>query len=47
VTAASDWGGPAERNRVRPALPQSYELLFHLAPPPRFPLVTRENERLA
>jgi erythromycin esterase-like protein/predicted phosphoribosyltransferase len=29
VTAASDWGGPAERKRVRPALPGSWEELFH------------------
>src|SRR5438105_5108520 len=29
VTAASDWGGPAERKRVRPALGNSYEDLFH------------------
>ncbi|HXY30197.1 MAG TPA: erythromycin esterase family protein [Gemmatimonadaceae bacterium] len=29
VTAASDWGAPAERKRVRPALPESYEALFH------------------
>jgi erythromycin esterase-like protein len=29
VTAASDWGGPAERKRVRPALPQSWEAHFH------------------
>src|SRR2546425_2504321 len=29
VTAASNWGGPAERKRVRPALPGSYEALFH------------------
>ena len=29
VTAASDWGGPAERKRVRPALSESYEALFH------------------
>jgi erythromycin esterase-like protein len=27
VTAASDWGGTAERKRVRPALPGSYEAL--------------------
>ena len=47
VTAASDWDGPAERKLVRPALPQSYELLFHLAPQPRFLLVTRQNEELA
>src|SRR5438034_1047818 len=29
VTAATEWGGPAERKRVRPALPDSYEALFH------------------
>ena len=28
VTAASRWGGPAERKRVRAALPGSYEALF-------------------
>jgi erythromycin esterase-like protein len=29
VTAASDWGGPAERKRVRPALFGSWEEQFH------------------
>jgi erythromycin esterase-like protein len=29
VTAADDWGGPAERKHVRPALPGSFEQLFH------------------
>lgn len=29
VTAASNWGDPAERKRVRPAMPGSYEQLFH------------------
>ncbi|MGE5408317.1 MAG: erythromycin esterase family protein [Syntrophothermus sp.] len=29
VTAASSWDAPAERKRVRPALPDSYEKLFH------------------
>jgi erythromycin esterase-like protein len=29
VTAASDWGGPAEPKRVRPALGGSWEDLFH------------------
>ena len=29
VTAADDWGGPAERKNVRPALPGSFEALFH------------------
>jgi erythromycin esterase-like protein len=38
VTAASDWGGPAERKRVRPALTDSYERLFHEAELPQFSL---------
>lgn len=29
VTAASDWGGPAERKHVRRALPGSWEEVFH------------------
>jgi Erythromycin esterase homolog len=29
VTAATDWGGDAERKRVRPALAGSVEELFH------------------
>jgi erythromycin esterase-like protein len=29
VTAADDWGSPALRKTVRPALPDSYEALFH------------------
>lgn len=29
VTASSDWDAPAQRKRVRPALPGSYEQLFH------------------
>lgn len=36
VTAASDWGGPAERKQVRPALPQSYEAVFHTTGLARF-----------
>lgn len=31
VTAASAWDEPAERKRVRPALPGSYEAIFHAA----------------
>ncbi len=31
VTAASDWGAPAERKRVLPALADSYEALLHEA----------------
>ena len=44
VTAASDWGGPAERKRVRPALAGSYEALFHAAQPDRFLLTWREGD---
>jgi erythromycin esterase-like protein len=29
VTAADDWGSPAQRKRVRPALADSVEELFH------------------
>ena len=36
VTAASDWGGPAERKHVRRALPGSWEELFHEQGVPRF-----------
>lgn len=39
VTAASDWGAPAERKVVRPGLPGSYEALFHRTGVPRFLLV--------
>src|SRR5204863_9983614 len=36
VTAASDWGGQAERKTVRRALPGSYEALFHRTGLPSF-----------
>ena len=36
VTAASDWGGPAERKRVRSAIANTYEALFHAAGIPAF-----------
>jgi erythromycin esterase-like protein/predicted phosphoribosyltransferase len=38
VTAASEWGGPAERKNVRPALPGSWEELFHQRGVPAFML---------
>lgn len=38
VTAASDWGGAAERKRVRPAMPGSFEALFHECGIPSFVL---------
>jgi erythromycin esterase-like protein len=44
VTAASDWDAPAERKRVRPALPGSYETLFHETQVPRFLLALRERQ---
>jgi erythromycin esterase-like protein len=47
VTAASDWGGPAERKRVRPALPESYEALFHEMGPERFLLTLRGDSQAA
>ena len=36
VTAASDWGARAERKRMRPALRESYEELFHKVTLPQF-----------
>ena len=39
VTAASDWDRPAQRKRVRPALPGSYEAIFHATGLPRFLLM--------
>jgi erythromycin esterase-like protein len=36
VTAASEWGAPAERKRVRPALADSYEALLHATRIPAF-----------
>lgn len=41
VTAASDWGAPAERKQVRPGLHGSYEDLFHRTNVPSFVLISR------
>jgi erythromycin esterase-like protein len=41
VTAASDWDAPAERKRVRPALAESYEHIFHQTDVARFLLPLR------
>src|SRR5262245_8866357 len=46
VTAASDWEGPAERKRVRPALAGSYEAIFHATGLGRFLLRCRERDAL-
>jgi erythromycin esterase-like protein len=47
VTAADDWGGPAERKNVRPALPGSVEELFHKIGDPAFALPLRGRSRAA
>ncbi|MCU1276349.1 MAG: erythromycin esterase-like enzyme [Bryobacterales bacterium] len=46
VTAATDWDGPAERKRVRPALAESYEALFHYVGLPQFLLLLQERGRV-
>jgi erythromycin esterase-like protein len=46
VTAASDWGGPQQRKRVRPGLPESCEALFHQLQVPQFlvlPAIDKEE----
>jgi len=43
VTAANDWDEPGERKRVRPALPESYELGFHETGVPKFFLPLRNS----
>ncbi|MDR3638473.1 MAG: erythromycin esterase family protein [Isosphaeraceae bacterium] len=47
VTAASNWDSPAERKAVRPALPESYERLFHGVGYPRFLLDLHAGGRAA
>src|SRR5215217_1763331 len=47
VTAASEWDGPAERKRVRPALQDSYEALFHDVDMPGFILPFRDSKQLS
>ena len=42
VTAASDWGGEAERKRVRPALAGSHEAMLHEVGTPQFWLDTAD-----
>src|SRR5437660_9302602 len=44
VTAASDWGAPAERKCVRPALARRYEALFHATVLARFLRTWREGD---
>ncbi|MEU0967044.1 erythromycin esterase family protein [Streptomyces sp. NPDC005917] len=47
VTAADDWGGPAERKRVRPALADSVEELFHQVGAKEFLLLFAHAPRAA
>jgi erythromycin esterase-like protein len=44
VTAASNWDEPAQRMRVRPSLPESYERLFHDVGVSRFALLLHEAD---
>lgn len=44
VTAATDWDGPAEVKSVRPALPNSFESLFHDCGLPSFVVTMKGNE---
>ena len=46
VTAADDWGGPARRKAVRPALAGSWEHLFHATRSARFLLCLRHDGEL-
>jgi erythromycin esterase-like protein len=47
VTAASDWGKSAERKRVRQALADSYEALFHGTGRDRFLLIMNDSDAVA
>jgi erythromycin esterase-like protein/predicted phosphoribosyltransferase len=47
VTAASEWGGIAERKTVRPGLPNSVEELFHETASPGFYAAMRREGRSA
>ncbi|MEX2016130.1 MAG: erythromycin esterase family protein [Candidatus Hydrogenedentales bacterium] len=42
VSAASDWGGPVYRKRIRPGREDSYEGLFHAADIPAFELLLHD-----
>jgi len=47
VTAASNWDMPHEHKRVRPALPESYEHLFHKAALSNFMLSLQNDGQIA
>jgi erythromycin esterase-like protein len=47
VTAASEWGGIAERKTVRPGLPNSVEELFHETDMDAFFVAMRDDDRVS
>jgi erythromycin esterase-like protein len=47
VTAASNWDAPAEQKRMRPALNESYEALFHATCVPNFSMNLRGADWLS
>jgi erythromycin esterase-like protein len=47
VTAATDWGGPAERKHVQPGMCGSYEALFHEVGIPRFLLLLPQGAKVS
>lgn len=47
VTAASNWDGPAERKKVIPAMPGSYEAMFHETGIPAFLLTLPRGSQVA
>jgi erythromycin esterase-like protein len=47
VTAASEWDGPAERKRLRPALNESYEAIFNQTGGADFLLTLRSDRGVA
>lgn len=46
VTAASDWGNPAETKKINPGIPGSFEALFHATKYKDFMLSFAENKKL-
>jgi len=47
VTAASEWGAPHQTKRVLPALPESWEAVFHKIGIPQFLVTFSGDERLS
>lgn len=47
VSAASQWDGPVERKQIVPALPTSYEALFHQTHIPHFILSLKDHPNIS